>query len=150
MIKYVQGDLFDTDADIIAHGCNCRGGFGSGVAKTMSIKYPKARQYYLDKFDSEGWKLGEVQFVKTGSGETYIANCATQDNYGYSGELNADYNAIRTAMETVKCFAMIKNLTVAIPKIGAGLAGGDWTIIENILKEVFSDYDVSVYYLEEI
>lgn len=146
MIHYIQGDLFETDAGIIAHGVNCRGKFASGVAKLVGTKYPKARQYYLDKFDEDGWKLGDIQAVLQWDG-TIIVNCATQDNYGYAGELNANYDAIRTAMESVKRLAQIKNKTIAIPKIGAGLAGGDWTIIEKILEEVFTDYDITVYYL---
>lgn len=146
MIKYEQGDLFGTEADLIAHGCNCRGGFGSGVAYIVATKYPKARQYYLDKHDEDGWKLGEVQFVAQWNGK-YIANCATQDAYLPRGERHADYPAIRTAMETVKAFAKENSLSIAMPKIGAGLAGGDWNVIEKILEEVFSDYDITVYYL---
>lgn len=146
MIKYVQGDLFDSGADILAHGCNCRGGYGSGVAKTMAQKYPKARYYYLDKFDEEGWKLGDVQFVSVVGGY-FIANCATQDEFYPRDKCHADYDAIRTCMEKVKVFAKENNRTVAIPKIGAGLAGGDWNIIEGIINEVFSDYDIAVYYL---
>lgn len=147
MLNYVQGDLFDSQADIIAHGCNCRGGFGSGVAKIVATKFPKARWYYLDKFEEDGWKLGDVQFVKLNSGDTYIANCATQDAYLPRGVNHADYDGIRLAMERVKAFAQEKGLTVAIPKIGAGLAGGDWNVIEKILEEVFSDYDITIYYL---
>jgi O-acetyl-ADP-ribose deacetylase (regulator of RNase III) len=146
MIHYIQGDLFDTDAEVIAHGCNCKGGFGSGVAGIMARKYPKAKHYYLDKHDEEGWKLGDVQFVRQWNGK-YIANCATQDAYYPRDRVHADYNAIRASMEKVKEFAKSKNMKIAIPKIGAGLAGGDWNIIEKILNDVFSDYDVTVYYL---
>jgi O-acetyl-ADP-ribose deacetylase (regulator of RNase III) len=146
MINYVKGDLFSTDADIIAHGCNCRGGYGSGVAGIMAKKFPKARQYYLDKHQEDGWELGDVQFVKV-YGERYIANCATQDEYYPRNKCHADYDAIRICMMRVKDFAIANNMKIAIPKIGAGLAGGDWNVIEQILKEVFSDYDVTVYYL---
>jgi O-acetyl-ADP-ribose deacetylase (regulator of RNase III) len=148
MINLVKGDLFDSGADIIAHGCNCQGGFGSGVAKIVATKYPKARARYLEKHANEGWELGEVQFVKLSSGEHYIANCATQDAYLPRGICHADYDGIRIAMMTVKEFAKDKGLSIALPKIGAGLAGGDWNTIETILKEVFSDYDATVYYLE--
>lgn len=146
MVNYIQGDLFSTKADIIAHGCNCRGGFGSGVAKIVATKYPKARHYYLDKHEEEGWKLGDVQFVRQWN-DKIIANCATQDGYLPRGICHADYPAIRKAMTTVKEYARAKNLSIAIPKIGAGLAGGDWQVIEKILEEVFSDYDITVYYL---
>lgn len=147
MIKYIKGDLFETDCDIIAHGCNCRGGFGSGVAYTMAMKFPKVREMYLEKFDDQGWRLGEVQLVKLHNGKT-VANCATQDAYLPRGRQHADYHAIKRAMAQVKVYAQDRKLSVAIPKIGAGLAGGDWIEIEKILNEVFYDYDVTVYHLD--
>jgi O-acetyl-ADP-ribose deacetylase (regulator of RNase III) len=148
MIKYVQGDLFEAPEDLIAHGCNCRNGFGSGVAAAMARKYPKAKAEFHDKFEEDGWRLGDVQFVQlVAKDHKYIANCATQYAYLPRGVKHADYDAIRTCMEKVKEFAKAKSLTIAMPKIGAGLAGGDWTVIEKILEEVFSDYDATVYYL---
>lgn len=148
MIKYVKGDLFEAPEDIIAHGCNCRNGYGSGVAYTMSQRYPKAKSLFHEKYDEEGWSLGDVQFVLQNDGK-YIANCATQDHFVPRGFKHADYGAIEECMQQVKRFAKDKGLSIAIPKIGAGLAGGQWHEIEAILKEVFSDYDVTVYYLEQ-
>lgn len=147
MIKYVKGDLFETDCDIIAHGCNCLGVMGSGVAKTVRDRYRKAYHAYVDKYDDEGLKLGEVQFVLQNDGK-YIANCMTQDRFMPRNQCHADYVAITTCMNKVKDFAKEKGLSVAIPKIGAGLAGGDWNRIESILEHVFSNYDITVYYLD--
>jgi len=146
MIKYVTGDLFKAPERILAHGCNCMGGYGSGVAKGMAKFHKKARDQYMSKYDSEeGWELGDVQFVT--SGDKIIANCATQDEYMPRGVRHADYQSIKKCMELVKDFAKANGYDIAIPKIGAGLAGGDWNIIEGILKDVFSDYDVTVYCL---
>jgi O-acetyl-ADP-ribose deacetylase (regulator of RNase III) len=39
---------------------------------------------------------------------------------------------------------------IAIPKIGAGLAGGNWEIISRIIDDATGDdLDVYVYYLED-
>lgn len=146
MVRYIKGNLFDSRDDIIAHGVNCRGGFGSGVAYAVAQYYPKAKEFYLEKFEQEGWDLGDVQFVTVVGGKV-IANCATQDAYYPRNKCHADYPAIRKCMERVKEFAKSRGYSVSIPKIGAGLAGGDWNIIKSILDEVFSDYDVTVYVL---
>lgn len=146
MISYVRGDLFEGNVELIAHGCNCQGAYGAGVAYAMSLKYPQARQAYIDKYVSEGWKLGDVQFVPQNG--KIIANCATQDNYVSASQCLADYNAIKTCMSKVKEYAKLRNLSIGIPKIGAGLAGGNWAVIEMILNDVFQDYDCTVYYLE--
>jgi O-acetyl-ADP-ribose deacetylase (regulator of RNase III) len=156
MVNMVKGDVFSSNAHIIAHGCNCKGGFGSGVALAVAKRYPQVRNAYIRKFQTEGWRLGDVQFAPIYDHRSIhklpttlvIANCATQKNYLPRGMCHADYDAIRTCMIAVKEYAKARKWTIALPKIGAGLAGGDWRTIKKILDEVFADYDCSVYYLE--
>jgi O-acetyl-ADP-ribose deacetylase (regulator of RNase III) len=146
MVNYKKGDLFKAPEDILAHGVNCMGAFGSGVAAGMAHNHRKARDQYFDKHNrSGGWELGDVQFVR--SGNKWIANCATQKDFLPRGICHADYPAIKKTMSLVKEFAMGNKMTIAIPRIGAGLAGGDWDVIKPIIEEVFSDYDLTVYEL---
>lgn len=146
MVHIVKGDLFQADVDILAHGVNCKNGFGSGVAGTMAGRHPRAKSEYHAKFFKEGWKLGDVQFVF--SGNQTIANCATQNEYYPRNKIHVDYYSVRLCMEKVKLFAKTGDFTIGIPKIGCGLAGGDWDVVKNILDEVFSDYDVTVFFLD--
>ena len=34
--------------------------------------------------------------------------------------------------------------TVGLPKIGAGLAGGDWIVIKNIIEDELKDLNVTI------
>lgn len=147
MIVYVTGDLFTTDANIIMHGVNCRGGFGSGVAKQMTEHYPEARVAYLNKWKNHRWYLGQVQFVPQPDGRI-IANCATQLDYLPRGQCHANYDAIEYAIARVLHYAKERNYTIAMPKIGAGLAGGDWNKIQKIINDVTGDTEVRVYVQE--
>ena len=147
MVFYKKGDLFESEADILCHGVNCKGAFGSGVAGQIAQKYPEVRAAYLEKHNQEGWKLKDVQFVFLNNKKQTIANCATQNDYFPRNQVHSDYGAILACMDQVKAFAQQSNLSIAMPKIGAGLAGGDWYIIEAILKDVFNDYDCTVYFL---
>lgn len=137
-----KGNLFSTNAHIIAHGCNCRGGFGSGVAGQIARLFPLARKSYIYKFRKEGWTLGEVQLVELHP-DRIIANMATQDTFGGPG-VHVDYEAVYDCFNTLLCFAQEANMDVAIPKIGAGLAGGDWAIIETIIRDLLVNYRVNV------
>ena len=144
MINYINGNLFDTTAPIIAHGCNCVGGFGSGVAGYIANHYPIVRNAYKDRFTTHGWKLGEIQVV-TAYGKTFV-NCATQQNCGSDPDtVYVSYDAIKECLEKVRDFA--DGSQIAIPKIGAGLANGDWNIIEDIINDVFINDIIQVYYL---
>lgn len=146
-IKYVKGDLLDSSADFICHGCNAVGGFGSGVAGQIAKRYPRARNAYIERHLELGHSLGDVQFVyRFDRGGKYIVNCITQKEYLPRGICHANYEAIETCLKKVKEYA--NGRSVAIPKIGAGLAGGDWQIIEKIINKVFDDREILVYYLD--
>lgn len=147
MVKYVKGNLFESEADLICHGVNCAGGFGSGVAGQIAKIYPEVREEYLKFHKETGWNLGYVQVVSVNDGK-FVINCATQQEYYPRNKIHADYDAIKTCMIKVKHLAQTMNMSIAMPKIGAGLAGGDWNKIEMILKEIFQDYDCTVFYLE--
>lgn len=141
MIKEITGDLFAiTDQlDVIVHGCNCFSTMGAGVAKIVREKYPLA--FSVDKFSplTPNQKFGKI--THTGNTTTpTIVNAYTQFNF--RGPNNADYGAIRSAMKEVK-----KEFTgkrIGMPLIGAGLAGGDWTIIKQIIEEELGDEDVTI------
>lgn len=140
-----KGDLFEAPQDVLAHGCNCVGGYGSGVAGIMAKKHNLAQQAYFRKHQTEGWRLGDVQLVE--SEGKIIANCGTQKGFLPRGIVHADYEAIEVVAKKLYEFCKTNNKSIAIPKIGAGLAGGDWEKIRKIFLAVFVDYDIHVYYL---
>ncbi len=145
-IEYRPGDIFQMDEGVIAHGVNCSGGFGKGVAAQIAKMYPVVRDRYIEKHFGGGWKLGDVQVVPACPG-LKIANCATQDRYWKPGEPSdvfVDYDAVRTVMLRLEAAKYEK---LYIPKIGAGLAGGDWGRIEKIIGEVFKSSLITVFVL---
>lgn len=143
MIKYIQGDLLESNCRVIAHGVNCSGGFASGVAGQIAKKWPEVKSWYFRK---GRWRLGMVQYVETD--DNIVANCATQERYGKMaqyGVVYVDYPAVERVMRDLYDYVSQYDLTVAIPKIGAGLAGGDWNVIEKIINDVFHDREICVY-----
>lgn len=147
MIVYKQGDVLDSEEPRIAHGCNCSGGFGSGFARAVAARYPSVREGYLYRFNTRGWKLGEVQLIGVGDGSgREIANCATQQQYGKPTDGPfVSYPAIR---EVIRNLCQSWPGGFAIPKIGAGLAGGNWDIISEIINEESGSVEVRVYVLD--
>lgn len=147
MIKYIKGDLFTADVNVIAHGTNCVGGFGSGIAGRIARDYPHVKEDYLDIYNKWGHELGWVNYVRIGPSK-YIANCNTQYNYLPRGVCHVDYKAIEECMYVLHLDCKKLNRTIAIPKIGAGLGGGDWDKIEKIINKVFDDMEILCYTLD--
>ena len=148
MIKYKQGNLLDVKRGVIAHGCNCYGVMGAGVALAVREKYPKAFHDYVKVcnryYDNPQDLLGEVNLVRV-SDDILIANCFTQLDFG-GRKRHVDYSAV------ARCFEKLASADLEelhIPKIGAGLAGGDWKVLENLIISSYPG-DITCWILEDI
>lgn len=145
--KYVVGDICDTELRYIAHGVNCQNAMGSGVAKSLFSKWRKVKDQYhtFNNTHGKGNKklLGAVNSVHVET-DKWVINMFTQFDYGYDGKKLVNYAAI------VNCFSLLMDLEgpIAIPKIGCGLAGGDWKFVEQLINDtVGDDLEIWVYEL---
>lgn len=141
-IKYISGDALTGPESVLIHGCNNRGVMGSGIAKTIREKYPASYDFYKKCYQRDHLPLGSV-YTWFNKPKTII-HCITQNGYGTDKQY-ADYDAIRQCI--IKVNRICTTLDVAMPKIGAGLAGGDWTIIEKIIEEESTNFKPIVYVL---
>lgn len=135
-IIYKQGDLLNCEENVIVHGCNSMGVMGSGVAALIRAKFPEAYREYKHCEKVYGLLLGSIQLVPT-EDDKVIINAITQESYGRDNSVvYCDYEAIRKAFMSINYHVTALNLgSIAMPKIGAGLANGDWDIISSIIEE---------------
>ena len=139
-MNIVEGDLIemakDGEFDVIVHGCNCFCTFGAGIAKKIAKEYPET--FIMDRCTKYGDKnkLGTCSYAILDT--VTVVNAYTQYDYTRN-KMNVDYDALR------ECFAYIKDefsgSRIGYPLIGAGLAGGDWEIIEKIINEELEGED---------
>lgn len=141
-IKYTKGDLVrdaERDFDVIAHGCNCYCTMGAGIALGVKNKWPEA--YAADKKSAFADKNKLGSYSVWSNDNITILNMYTQ--WDYKGtSVKADYDAIRSCMKLMK-----HNFTgkkIGLPLIGAGLAGGDWNTIKQIIFEELQGEDVTI------
>lgn len=146
MIIYKDGDILNSTENIIAHQANCIGKMGAGVALAIKQKYPKCFTPYENMCRRLGSKLlGTMQMIEVGPSR-YICNLFGQD--GIYGHQPTNYKALRLSLQLLYNYAVVNELSVAIPfKMGCGLGGGDWTVVKDMIGQVFHDYDISVYKL---
>lgn len=153
MIEYKQGDLLKSDCNVIVHGCNCFHKMGGGIARQIKQIYPEAYNADLRTDYGDIKKMGDFSYVVTENkftgNELYIINAYTQYNYGGDPyKIYADYDAIEHVMIKIQHFFVDSHdiqFKIGFPKIGSGLAGGDWNKISNIINNVFENRTVYVY-----
>lgn len=158
-LTYVTSDATCPIGDgprIIAHCCNDVGAWGAGFVLALSRRWPIAEEAYRAWFIWPGHgsvfgsdvtgppMLGEVQFVVVES-HLWVANLIGQRGVSRTSRKSPiRYDAIREGLGKVADFAHRHGATVHMPRMGAGLAGGDWAEIEKIVQKKLCDHMIAV------
>lgn len=144
MVIDKEGDLFESECDILCHQVNCQGVMGSGIAKQVRDKYPELLYCYKLACETLGsGNLGDVYFYPCIRGKRLIANLFGQDKYGYDGKLYTNYEALESCINRVYVRAVSYNESVAFPYLmGCDRGGGDWDIVLGMIKKYFEKSDI--------
>jgi O-acetyl-ADP-ribose deacetylase (regulator of RNase III) len=148
-IIYVRGDTTKPQGNglkVIVHVCNDIGAWGAGFVMALSRKWKEPEQAYhamgrthsgAPDYKPIGYKLGDVQLVAV-EHDIIIANMIGQHGCGLDEQGNPPvrYDAIEKALKKVNDECQKHNASIHMPRIGCGLAGGDWEKIEAIIEKV--------------
>ena len=146
-MKTIDGDLVALalagDFDVIVHGCNCFTTMGSGIAKQIRAVFPTAYNADCETKTGDRDKLGScsVAEINVNDRALIVVNAYTQFRYG-AGQVHADYDAIRSCFKWIRLQYASKR--IGFPRIGAGLAGGDWSVISEIIEQELDGMDATL------
>lgn len=163
MLKYKVGDLcqalVDCEVSAIGHQANCFNTMNSGVAKAIKMAFPDAWQADQETGKGDIHKFGDSSvgtFYRDDHSMGLIYNLYGQYNYGYDAKGYTSYPKLTQALESMRDDLLSATdyhpeyFKVGFPKIGAGLGGGDWDTIAEIINDVFDDrFNVTIYVLRE-
>lgn len=169
-IVYKEGDATDYSAAspvrplIIAHVCNNVGGWGAGFTGALDKRFgARPRDSYRawydysrkesaarpvifpGEFTPRTFLLGLTQLVRVGD-NVYIANMIAQNGlYSSSNPVPLQYLELHECLENLRLLAGLMPLPlIQMPRIGAGLARGNWAQISAIIEDALPLHEVHV------
>jgi len=134
-IRYVEGDILTTNAEVLAHGVACGGmeDMGTGLAKSINQTWPESFREFKKYRRSHGFKPGEI--IVCENTMPSIAYLATQPDL-----YRAKLSFLRQALRNLRKYLEESGVkSCAIPKIGCGYGKLPWEDVEPIILEKFSD-----------
>ena len=148
--RFVAGDLIENEhgARAFAHGCNCQGSMGAGVAKTIRARYPELYEEYRVRCKAEPrrFNLGDCWLWKADD-QPWVFNLGTQEGYWRS---RASYEAIEASLKEMRRQADAEGVaSIAMPRIGVGYGGLSWKKVRAIVEAVLGDWPGLVVVYEE-
>ncbi|MBS3079275.1 macro domain-containing protein [Candidatus Pacearchaeota archaeon] len=132
MIPYRHGDLFSSNTDALAHGCNIVGKMNAGIARGFKERFPEMYEDFQRRCRKGEFQLG-TGYIYQNPQKPHVINLATQDGR-YSG-----LGYIETSLEWMSRLQLPNISTIAMPKIGCGLGRQNWEVVEKIIEKYFSE-----------
>ncbi len=167
-INYARGDATKPNGSgprLILHCANDAGLWGKGFVLALSKRWPFAEEAYrawaameksnicesikpewIDRVCTTGpLQLGEVQLVLVAP-KLWIANLIGQHGIEMWPDNRPPirYDAIQHGLQKVYRYVQIHSASVHMPRMGSGLAGGNWSAVEKLVQVELATKGVSV------
>ncbi len=148
MIKYITGNILDSDAQALINTVNTVGVMGKGIALQFKKAYHNNFKAYAEACKRNEVKIGKLFVTKDSnfnSGEKYIINFPTKTDWRKPSE----YHYIESGLDDLINVLADNNIeSVAIPPLGAGNGGLDWKKVKRIIEEKLNNLNVVIFVYE--
>lgn len=157
MISYLRGDATRPQAPgpkLIAHICNDQGRWGKGFVLALSARWPEPERDYKawakpGLWQEEPFGLGAAQLVEIPHTDIAVVNMVAQHGLrAKNGVPPIRYGALETSLHKLQMMARLRGASIHMPRIGCGLAGGEWSRVEQLINKLLGDFSVTVYDFE--
>lgn len=147
-LREVKGDVIVTARKVASEGyevllphvCNDAGVMGAGVAAALAAEFPGVDREY-SKLCYQNNVLGET-VTEHVEPHIYVMNMICQQGFRNGDLPPLRYGALVRCMHAVLQLHAshedvgLKTVIVA-PRFGAGLAGGNWAVIQSLIREIW-------------
>ncbi len=148
MLKYVNGNFFDFDADIRVNTVNCVGVMGKGVALAFKQHYPDMFRHYVRQC-----KSGEIRPGRPAvwlhsdmiSKDIEIVNFPTKDDWKNPSE----YSYVEDGLVWLASYLREKQgRVVTLPALGCGNGGLEWSRVKSLIEKYLKDSPAEILVFE--
>jgi O-acetyl-ADP-ribose deacetylase (regulator of RNase III) len=148
MIKWVSGDILQTNSQYLAQGVavGSQEGLGTGLAFKISSKWPDAQKEFKKFTRNNKFEGGDLFAARPGENRLGIIYIATQpDMY------HATISFLNKGLKNLASYCLKNSVkSVSIPKIGAGLGKLDWeTEVKPLIIRHLESSDTMFFVYEE-
>ena len=143
VITEVRGDLLGAGLPALAHGCNCAGTMGAGVAKDIRHRWPSLYRQYRGACRTGGFLPGDVLVWP---GPPVVYNLAVQLRPGPTASLAAIEVAVARMLDLAEAEGVAE---IGMPRIGCGPGGLRWAEVGPLLDDLVGASEVDLVVFEK-
>lgn len=144
MIRYITGDLFDSQAEAFVNTVNTQGVMGKGIALQFKEHYPNNYRLYRNACKKGEVCIGRMFITQeneiSGTKRT-IVNFPTKTHWRYPSQYSFISDGLKDLHEQI---INRKIKSIAIPPLGSSNGGLDWERVRPMIIDALSDLDCDI------
>lgn len=140
MIEYKTGDILRADAEAFVNTVNCVGIMGRGVALQFKNAFPENFKAYAVACAREEVQPGRMFVFETGwlANPKYIINFPTKRHWRGKSRIEDIESGLK---DLVKVIRGRRITSIAIPPLGSGLGGLEWSQVRSRIEAALHGLD---------
>ncbi len=138
MIQFRTGDILQADTEALVNTVNCVGVMGRGIALQFKKAFPENFKAYATACKMEDVQPGRMFVFETGTftNPRYIINFPTKRHWRGKSRIEDIESGLKSLTHEVRN----RNIrSIAIPPLGSGLGGLEWTEVRARIEEAMSE-----------
>jgi O-acetyl-ADP-ribose deacetylase (regulator of RNase III) len=140
MIKYIQGNLLDAEAEALVNTVNELGVMGKGIALMFREAFPANTKAYQEACKQGKVQVGRMLVTETNAlvGPRWIINFPTKKDWKHPSKLAWVHDGLKDLVRVIR-ERQIKS--IALPPLGCGNGGLEWVQVRKEIEAAFADLD---------
>ena len=141
MLMYIEGNMFESPAQVLVNTVNTVGVMGKGIALTFKKVYPDMYKNYRYYCENKQFEMGKLYLYKTPG--KWILNFPTKINWRNPSKIEYIEQGLKKFVASYK----EKDIkSIAFPKLGCGNGGLNFeTHVKPLMDKYLSNLDIAVY-----
>ena len=140
MIRYIEGDIFKSTAQVIVNTVNTVGVMGKGIALEFKKRYPDMFQAYRDICDRRKLKIGSLMLYY--EPDHWVLLFPTKENWRNPSRMEFIEAGLAKFCRT---YAEKGITSVAFPKLGCGNGELNWSEVQPVMEKYLKDLPIDIY-----
>ncbi len=140
MLKYIEGDLFSSPAQVLVNTVNTVGVMGKGIALEFKKRYPEMFVQYKEQCDKHKLIIGKLMLWY--EPDHWLLQFPTKEHWRNPSKIEYIEKGL---MAFVRKYADYNISSIAFPKLGCGNGELNWDDVKILMEKYLKNLPIDVY-----
>ena len=140
MISYIEGNIFDSPAQVIVNTVNTVGVMGKGIALEYKNRYPQMFEKYKNACEKHLLTIGKLMLIS--APDHLLLLFPTKENWRYPSKITYIEQGLNKFCAN---YAQRGITSIAFPKLGCGNGELNWDDVRPVMEKYLGDLPIEVY-----